>query len=129
MSEIAHPLASDKIRLLFVGRISELYKRTGFLVENFARIRKSYPELELTIVGKISEEDFIELHQNTISLGGIYIYEFLPHEQLRAIYESHDIFILPSNQDPIGAVVLEAMSAGNAILCSDTVGASGFVIS
>lgn len=48
-------------------------------------------------------------------------------EQMKAIFSDHDILVLPSYGEAIGAVVPEAMACGCATITSDTVGANVYV--
>lgn len=48
-------------------------------------------------------------------------------KDLPALYHEHDILILPSDNEPIGMVVPEAMACGLPTITSDTVGANVYV--
>jgi len=47
--------------------------------------------------------------------------------ELQAIYNDHDVLVLPSNREAIGMVVPEAMACGLATITSDAVGANTYV--
>ncbi len=53
--------------------------------------------------------------------------EPVEHEELRVIYSSHDVLVLPSNREAIGMVVPEAMACGLATVTSQAVGANTYV--
>jgi glycosyltransferase involved in cell wall biosynthesis len=46
-----------------------------------------------------------------------------PRESLRELYQSHDVFILPSIVDTFGFVALEAMASGMPVIVTDNCGA------
>jgi glycosyltransferase involved in cell wall biosynthesis len=49
---------------------------------------------------------------------------FINQSELPTYFSMSDVFVLPSNKEPFGLVVNEAMSAGNAIISTDEVGAT-----
>lgn len=51
----------------------------------------------------------------------------VPHEQLPAVYRTHDVFILPSLNEGMSNTVLEAMASGLPILMTGTGGAQELV--
>jgi glycosyltransferase involved in cell wall biosynthesis len=93
------------LKLLFVGSI-ELRKGIPFLLRAVAACGNA---VQLTVVGPggSQTESRLSLEQKNV--------KYLspqPSSKLRKIYESHDVFVLPSVADPFPRVVLEAMACG-----------------
>jgi len=119
-------IESDIVELLFVGRMSQKFKNTDFLISNVLSLPE-HLKVRLTLVGETFDCENLK-SENLHRLGNRVRYlGSKSSDELVDIYQNSDIFILPSNSDPIGAVVLEAMAHGCAMLLSDTVGASCFI--
>ncbi|MBD5210334.1 MAG: glycosyltransferase family 4 protein [Barnesiella sp.] len=104
---INHPL-----RYLFVGRLIEL-KNLRLLVDVFNRNGKP-----LTIVGAGElEKELKAVAKPNISFSG-----FVDNEKIGQIYQSHDVFILPSYSETWGLVVEEAIYWGLPVIVSNRVG-------
>lgn len=102
------------LRYLYVGRLVEV-KNVSLLIEEFNRNGKS-----LTIVGSgILESALRQKAQTNIRFTG-----FVANEQLGAIYQAHDVFILPSCHETWGLVVEEALYWGLPVIVSNRVGSS-----
>lgn len=112
---LPHKPQNDKnLRFLYVGRLIEC-KNLRFLIENFNK-----SGLSLTIVGKGElEQDLRSIAKPNISFTG-----FIENKKLGDIYQSHDVFILPSISEPWGLVVEEAIYWGLPVIVSDRVGAN-----
>ena len=102
-------------KLLFVGSLIER-KGIDLLLKALSLVKKDYT---LTIVGDGEEKsrlvDYVE--QN----GMKEFVEFVPFkqkEELREIYNTHDIFILPTREDCFGLVISEAMAASMPVISS-----------
>lgn len=107
--EIHRPL-----RYLYVGRLVDV-KNIVLLVEEFNANGKP-----LTIVGQGSlETELRKTAKTNISFTG-----FVENEKLGVVYQSHDVFILPSYYEPWGLVVEEAIYWGLPVIVSDHVGSS-----
>lgn len=102
------------LRYIYVGRLVEV-KNVSLLVEEFNRNGKP-----LTIVGDgvLGASLKQQAHDNIRFTG------FVENEKLGAIYQAHDVFILPSTYEPWGLVVEEALYWGLPVIVSDKVGSS-----
>ena len=69
----------------------------------------------------------IEIEKRVIDRGWqshVKLIGFVNQSELPAYFAMSDIFVLPSSKEPFGLVINEAMSAGNAIISTDEVGAT-----
>jgi glycosyltransferase involved in cell wall biosynthesis len=107
-------------RILFVGR---LVKRQGliYLLEAFSLLSKNYHDITLDIVGNgplFNEiKDYIADHKldQKVRLHGM-----VNHDYISNFYYSSDLFIIPSINEALGNVTLEAMASGLPIITTDT---------
>ena len=102
-------------KLLFIGSLIER-KGIDLLLKALSLVNKDYT---LTIVGDGEEKsrlvDYVE--QN----GMKEFVEFVPFKQkekLSEIYNTHDIFVLPTREDCFGLVINEAMAASMPVISS-----------
>ena len=109
------------IRLLFVGTIG---KRKGFfdLVKALERVDKN--KYELHVCGEATDEESIELFEKCKNemKKNLVFHGFVSGEKRDYIYKNADIMILPSYGEGLPMVILEAFSAGCAVI-STNVGA------
>jgi glycosyltransferase involved in cell wall biosynthesis len=123
-SEIHRPLNPQSairtphspLRLLFAGSIT-LRKGIPFLLD---AVRQSGVDYHLTLAGPVDP-----LMQPLLLQSDPRIRILPPQSKsdLRALYQSHDLFILPSVADSFGFVALEAMACGLPALVSENCGA------
>ena len=110
----------DTINLLFVGRIDYSAKNVDFLIENYLKLSENYKNINLTLVGKISNQEFYKRHENSIKSWKIKHIERVSNiNELWEIYAHNDIFVLPSIKEPIWAVIQESMAHWCAIIASN----------
>ncbi len=102
------------LRYIYVGRLIEV-KNVDLLIEVFNQNRKP-----LTIVG----QGVLKNSLHAIAKSNITFLGFIDNQELGNIYQSHDVFILPSNYEPWGLVVEEAIYWGLPVIVSDKVGSS-----
>lgn len=100
-------------KFLYVGRLISV-KNLELLIECFNR-----SGLSLTIIGDGVQREALE----KIAKSNIEFMGFINNNELSSIYQSHDIFILPSKSEPWGLVVEEALYNGLPVIASDKVGA------
>lgn len=106
--------ANTPLKYIYVGRLIDV-KNIGLLIEAFNRNGKS-----LTIVGDgILASELKAKANSNISFTG-----FIDNESLGNVYQSHDVFILPSYSETWGLVVEEALYWGLPVIVSDHVGSS-----
>jgi glycosyltransferase involved in cell wall biosynthesis len=105
-----------KARFLYLGRLSQ-EKNIDLLVDIFAQKCRDY---HLSIVGNGPLDEFIQTKIKSIS--NIRLYKHVPNSEINALFEGHDVLILPSQQEPWGLVVEEAMAYGLPVIVSDKVG-------
>ena len=109
----------DKVfRVLFVGLIG-IRKGVQYLLEAFKKL--NLPDAELVLVGGPSSDSRLFLSQYR----GLYRHvPFVPQEQLRELYHSASVFVLPSLEEGFGMVVAEAAASGIPVIISENVGAT-----
>lgn len=102
--------------LLFVGRLIER-KGVHRLIEATARLAADHPDLMLTVVGDGPERGRLEQLARDLDVGGrVRFLGHLGRDALADVYREASIFVLPADSDAMPNVVLEAMSAGLAIV-------------
>lgn len=102
------------LKYIYVGRLIDV-KNVLMLIDVFNKNGKP-----LTIVGTGILADELKAKAN----GNISFTGFIDNASLGAIYQDHDIFILPSYYEPWGLVVEEALYWGLPVIVSDKVGSS-----
>ncbi len=118
--------SDDTVRLLFVGKYIRR-KNHLLLIEAFNEIRKTH-KVELTMVGSTvltedSCQDEIIAKINTLDLSKYITVQYdVDPLKMKDLYISHDIFVLPSIDEPFSISPLEAMAYGLPVIVSDTNG-------
>ena len=119
------------INFLFVGKFHK-NKGIRLLLEAFKEIgsknKKILNKIKLTLVGNGILFNEIKKYILNEKLKFIKLTNFQSQKKLKYIYQKSDILILPSLYEPWGLVINEALNAGNAIICSDKVGAAGDLV-
>jgi len=128
---------SDDVRLLYVGP-HELRKGLPFLLQALAFLRAERLPVRLTLIGTGSQLGNLE--RLAVKLGVSKSVEFMGYvpdpddSVLPRFYSESDIFVLPSEREGFGFVLVEAMAsglpvvAGNVSAMPEIVGDGGILV-
>lgn len=108
-----------KTVFLFVGRLAP-EKNVGLLINAFRTLHAHYPETALLIVGDGPERS--SLKQMAHDMDSVHFAGYVVFPELVKYYKMSDILVLPSEHEPWGLVVNEAMTFGLPVIVSDKVG-------
>ncbi len=114
-----HP---SRRRLLFAGSLIGR-KGVDLLLKAFASISARHPGLSLTLAGRGDLETSLREEIALKKLPAV-IADFVPWEELPALYAKHDILVVPSRYDGWGMVVPEGLASGMPVLATDQMGAA-----
>lgn len=116
----------DHIQLVYLGRLIDL-KCVDLLIKAFSLVHKTH-KVRLMIIGSGEEE--AALKQLTIERGVELAVDFVGwknHEECHNLLSKSDVFVLPSVKECGGAVVLEAMSVGLAVIAVNWGGPADYI--
>jgi len=118
---------NDKFIFLTVGRLVSV-KNISLQIEAMAEVVKKYPQAELWIVGNGPEFNNLKFKIKNLKLeDNIKLFGQKSREELNSIYGEADVFILSSDSEGWGLVVIEAANFGLPIIMTD-VGCAGELI-
>lgn len=105
-------------RIAFVGRFDEPRKGLDVILDGLPHIQKEVPDVELVVVGM---GDADALRQKVAYLGeSVTVIGRVSEEEKAQILKSSDIYVAPHlGGESFGIVLVEAMSAGTAVVASD----------
>jgi len=105
--------------LLYVGNLLP-HKNLSRLLEAFALVAKRFPH-RLVIAGRRDPRYYPALEAKVKVLGleeRVSFLDYVPQEELPALYAGADVFILPSLYEGFGLPILEAMACGTPVIAS-----------
>ena len=103
---------SDKIRLSFIGR--DLYPKGGYLLQEAFKVLDKKYDVQLKLKGIVPPE--LRLNNPNI----IYMDQRLDKDEFyNQIFGDCDIYVQPTMCDSYGVSILEAMSTGLPVVCTD----------
>ncbi len=100
--------------------VTRLFERKG--VQYVIDAMNDIKEYELVICGEGPYKQNLMKQIKGLNAGNIHLMGYVSPERLKFEYETSSIFILPSSSENFPVVLLEAMSAGCAIITSNTTG-------
>jgi glycosyltransferase involved in cell wall biosynthesis len=106
----AAPLSSD---VMYAGRLLS-HKNVDVLLEAIALASVQYPGVRCLVVGEGPERERLEMLAHRLGLtSNVHFIDFVPsHDELFALMKASRVFVLPSEREGFGAVVLEANACG-----------------
>lgn len=104
--------AHDKIKIGYIGRVDHERKNVLRAVREFKRLKRRDVILELWGGYDENSELFKEIAREAKEDDRIKIMGPVPDEELISIYDSIDVFLLPSKEEGFGYPVIEAQSRG-----------------
>ncbi|HOW63670.1 MAG TPA: glycosyltransferase family 4 protein [Candidatus Paceibacterota bacterium] len=127
-----HGISGDALFVLNISRIDS-QKNQLLLLEGFARLHTRQPHSFLALIGPETQpayaarlRDFIQANQLA---GCVKLLPGLRNDDPELVRAFHacDVFVLPSMHEPFGIVVLEAWSAGRAVIASHVGGLKALI--
>lgn len=107
-------------QILYAGRLAT-HKRLDLLIHAFARLKHRHPGYRLKLIGSGPEEQSLNQIVNSMELQQDVLFETKLEE--RELYEEisrSKLFVLPSEREGQGLVVIEAMALGTPVVANDS---------
>lgn len=127
--EISNIEKKSQRNLLYVGKLEER-RNVYFLIDVFRKIRESDSQLKLVIIGngeKEYKEKFLASIEEELKSGSIVYRESATQVELVEYYTTASFFLLASNYEIFGMVLLEAMYFGAPVISSLNGGSSTLI--
>jgi len=124
---------NSNLTILFVGR---LIKRKGikYLLRAFKEVHDEYKSCELTIVGEGPKRKYLENLCKQMNIeSGVNFLGGIKYKDIANVYKKASIVVLPSLEESLGNVTLEAMASGLPLITTNTGAAelidkNGFIV-
>lgn len=110
--------------------LSRLTPRKGvtYLIDAVHKLSKKYPGIKLKIVGEgDSKQQLVDQVKNLSLEDNVEFTGLIRHENLAPIYRKAHAFVLPSLNEGMSNVILEAIASGLPIVTTDTGGSKELV--
>jgi len=114
--------------VLFVGRFNAARKNTPLLLRAFSRVRREVPKAQLQLIGDEPSDQLRELSTKLGINNAVEFINFVPNEQLPEYYRKSNVFVIPSQQEGLGIVGLEAMACGTPVVATQCGGPEDYVV-
>jgi glycosyltransferase involved in cell wall biosynthesis len=110
-----------KPNMVWARQLTEMYDPIATL-QVFERVRSSYPDATLTMIGEGAMRPLVEQYIREKQLDGVRLLGQLPNTEMPVEFDRADIFINTSKNDAKPAALLEACAAGLPIVTTDAGG-------
>ncbi len=115
-------LPTDRPLILYASKLIPR-KRPLDLLAAFRRLREGGIQAALMFVGSGELEPALKEYAKQHEVADVYFAGFRNQSELPKYYAVADIFVLPSEDEPWGLVINEAMCAGVPVVASEEIGA------
>ncbi len=111
----------DKFRIIYLGALS-LRKGIPYLLKAYSEL--NLPNSELHLIGAISPEivDTLKKYEGSFKHEG-----FIPHLDLYKYLSQGSVFVLPSIEEGLAYVILQAMACGLPVICTENTGGADVI--
>lgn len=123
--------SKTKAKLLFrIICVSRLTERKGinYLIDAFKILSEKHKNISLDVVGEGDAKNALEEQAENLGVSSkINFAGRIEHNNLPEIYQSADIFVLPSLNEGMSNTILEAVASGLPVVATDTGGTKELV--
>lgn len=116
-------LQPESCTILFASKMLAR-KRAGDLLEAYRRLREGHDSAQLILIGDGEQRSMLERTVDERHIPDVHLLGFRNQSELPAWFSAADVVVLPSEQEPWGLVVNEAMMAGTPVIATTEVGAA-----
>jgi len=111
--------SQNNMQLLWIGRFNR-GKGVDYLIDAFKLLNSKNPNLKLLLVGRGPDRERIEAKIQDLKLDKcITLKDVVPNSEIVKLYQSSSVFVLPSLEEGVPRTILEAMSCGIPVVCSN----------
>ncbi len=117
--------SSDTLNFLYIGYLDDIHKGTGILIEAIDYLLEHNKNLNCFF-------DFCGMGPLESNLRNLEIkypkyikfHGYVDTEEVHRYYKKSDVYLFTSRKEPFGRVLIEALSANELIICSNTIGSN-----
>lgn len=117
----------DSLSVLFVGRFNDSRKNTPMLLRAFSEVKEEVPDTTLHLIGDEPDSQIRSIVERLNIENSVTFTEYVANEKLPEYYRAADVFVIPSHQEGLAIVGLEAMACGTPIVATRCGGPEEYV--